>query len=61
MVYVTHDQTEAMTLSTELAVLRDGIIQQVGKPDAVYAKPANLFGRPLHRQPVDEHLSDDET
>ena len=43
MVYVTHDQTEAMTLSTELAVLRDGIIQQVGKPDAVYARPANLF------------------
>ena len=43
MVYVTHDQTEAMTLSTELAVLRDGIIQQVGKPDAVYAWPANLF------------------
>ena len=35
----THDQTEAMTLSTELAVLRDGIIQQVGKPDAVYAQP----------------------
>ena len=43
MVYVTHDQTEAMTLSTELAVLRDGIIQQVGKPDSVYAWPANLF------------------
>ena len=43
MVYVTHDQTEAMTLSTELAVLRDGIIQQVGEPDAVYASPANLF------------------
>ena len=42
-VYVTHDQTEAMTLSSELAVLRDGIIQQVGKPDAVYAWPANLF------------------
>ena len=39
IVYVTHDQTEAMTLSTELAVLRDGIIQQVGKPDAVYAQP----------------------
>ena len=43
IVYVTHDQTEAMTLSTELAVLRDGIIQQVGKPDAVYAQPANIF------------------
>ena len=42
-IYVTHDQTEAMTLSTELAVLRDGIIQQVGKPDAVYAWPANIF------------------
>ena len=43
IVYVTHDQTEAMTLSTELAVLRDGIIQQVGKPGSVYAWPANLF------------------
>ena len=43
MIYVTHDQTEALTLSTALAVLRDGIIQQVGKPDSVYAQPANLF------------------
>ena len=43
IVYVIHDQTEAMTLSTELAVLRDGLIQQVGRPDAVYARPANTF------------------
>ena len=43
IVYVTHDQTEAMTLSTELAVLRDGVIQQVGRPDTVYAHPANIF------------------
>ena len=42
-VYVTHDQAEAMTLSTRLAVMRGGELQQVGKPDEVYAHPANTF------------------
>jgi len=43
MVYVTHDQTEAMTLGERIAVLRRGVIQQVGTPRALYLSPANLF------------------
>jgi multiple sugar transport system ATP-binding protein len=42
-VYVTHDQTEAMTLGTRVAVMRAGVIQQVDRPDALYESPANLF------------------
>jgi multiple sugar transport system ATP-binding protein len=42
-IYVTHDQIEAMTLGQRVAVLRDGRIQQVDTPQALYAKPANLF------------------
>ena len=42
-VYVTHDQIEAMTLGQRVAVMRDGIIQQVDKPQALYRRPANLF------------------
>jgi multiple sugar transport system ATP-binding protein len=42
-VYVTHDQAEAMTLSTRLAVMRSGRVQQLGTPDEVYARPANTF------------------
>ncbi len=43
IVYVTHDQIEAMTLATQIAVLKGGILQQVGSPDQVYNSPANLF------------------
>ena len=43
MVYVTHDQVEAMTLATRVAVMRGGRIQQVGTPGEVYARPANMF------------------
>ena len=43
IIYVTHDQAEAMTLSTSLAVMRGGRLQQVGRPDRVYARPANSF------------------
>jgi multiple sugar transport system ATP-binding protein len=43
IVYVTHDQIEAMTLATKIAVLKDGILQQVGTPAEIYNKPANLF------------------
>ena len=42
-VYVTHDQTEAMTMATRLVVMKDGIIQQVGEPKEVYDKPNNVF------------------
>ncbi|WP_133513265.1 ABC transporter ATP-binding protein [Candidatus Thiosymbion oneisti] len=43
MVYVTHDQTEAMTLGHRIAVLRKGEIQQTGTPRELYGRPANLF------------------
>ncbi|MBC7623891.1 MAG: ABC transporter ATP-binding protein [Aeromicrobium sp.] len=43
MVYVTHDQVEAMTLADKIVVLRDGVIEQVGKPLDLYNAPANLF------------------
>jgi multiple sugar transport system ATP-binding protein len=42
-IYVTHDQVEAMTLGERVAVLRDGVIQQVDRPQALYARPENLF------------------
>jgi multiple sugar transport system ATP-binding protein len=42
-VYVTHDQTEAMTLGDRLAVMRDGVFQQVGTPAELYERPQNLF------------------
>src|SRR4051794_32956644 len=42
-VYVTHDQVEAMTLGQRVAVLRDGLLQQIDTPQALYAHPANLF------------------
>lgn len=42
-IYVTHDQTEAMTMATRLVVMKDGIIQQVGAPKDVYEKPENVF------------------
>ncbi len=41
--YVTHDQTEAMTLADRIVVLRDGKIEQVGNPDDLYRRPANRF------------------
>jgi len=43
MVYVTHDQTEAMTLGDRVAVMRNGILQQVASPQELYDRPANLF------------------
>lgn len=42
-IYVTHDQDEALTLSDRLAVLKDGVLQQVGPPAEVYRRPANAF------------------
>jgi multiple sugar transport system ATP-binding protein len=43
IVYVTHDQIEAMTLATRIAVLRDGILQQFGTPAEIYNNPTNMF------------------
>ena len=43
MIYVTHDQTEAMTLGDRIAVMKDGVIQQIDTPTNVYNKPVNRF------------------
>ncbi|EKQ68574.1 carbohydrate ABC transporter ATP-binding protein, CUT1 family [Leptolyngbyaceae cyanobacterium JSC-12] len=43
VVYVTHDQTEALTLSTKVAVLNNGYLQQLDSPDRIYTDPANQF------------------
>ena len=43
IVYVTHDQIEAMTMATRIAVMDAGVIQQFGTPDEIYEHPANLF------------------
>ena len=43
MIYVTHDQTEAMTMADRIVVLRDGVIEQVGTPLELYNHPANTF------------------
>src|SRR5436305_9606810 len=42
-IYVTHDQTEAMTLRDRVAARRAGVIQQVGRPQELYDRPRNLF------------------
>jgi len=42
-IYVTHDQVEAITMGDRIVVLKDGVIQQVGSPQEVYGRPANLF------------------
>jgi multiple sugar transport system ATP-binding protein len=41
--YVTHDQIEAMTLATKIAVLKDGVLQQFGSPSEIYNSPSNIF------------------
>ena len=43
IIYVTHDQTEAMTLGTKIVVMKEGLIQQVGAPQSIYDNPVNLF------------------
>ena len=60
-VYVTHDQVEAMTLGDRIAVMRDGIVQQLGSPDDIYGRPATLYvaqfiGSPaMNTVPADRH------
>ncbi|TCP53949.1 carbohydrate ABC transporter ATP-binding protein (CUT1 family) [Tumebacillus sp. BK434] len=43
VIYVTHDQTEAMTMGTRIVVMKDGLIQQVGTPQEIYNRPDNMF------------------
>ena len=43
MLYVTHDQIEALTMGDRVAVLRDGVLQQVAPPEEIYQRPANRF------------------
>jgi multiple sugar transport system ATP-binding protein len=43
IIYVTHDQVEAMTMGDRIAVMKDGVLQQVGTPEQLYLHPANLF------------------
>src|SRR5256714_11662172 len=61
-IYVTHDQVEAMTLGHRVAVMRDGRILQVDTPQALYARPENLFVAAFIGSPsmnlVDAELSD---
>ncbi len=42
-IYVTHDQVEALTMSSAIAVMKEGVLQQLGAPDTIYRYPANLF------------------
>jgi multiple sugar transport system ATP-binding protein len=63
-VYVTHDQVEAMTLGTRVAVLRDGVLQQCDDPQALFHRPANLFVAAFIGSPamnlVEAEVDDDE-
>ncbi|WP_180902582.1 ABC transporter ATP-binding protein [Martelella soudanensis] len=43
MIYVTHDQVEALTLADRIAIMRDGVIQQIAAPSEIYHRPVNLF------------------
>ncbi len=51
-VYVTHDQIEAMSLADRIVIMHDGVLQQIGAPDAVYLRPANLFVAQFVGSPV---------
>ena len=59
IVYVTHDQIEAMTLATKIAVLKDGILQQSGTPSEIYNRPANTFVADFMGSPAMNLLSAD--
>jgi multiple sugar transport system ATP-binding protein len=51
-VYVTHDQVEAMSLADRIAIMNEGVLQQVGSPEDVYQNPANLFVAQFVGSPV---------
>ena len=53
-IYVTHDQVEAMTMGDRVAVMSDGVLQQVDTPQRLYDQPANLFVAGVHRHAADE-------
>ena len=55
-IYVTHDQTEAMTMGSRIVVMKDGFIQQVDTPQNLYDYPANLFVAGFIGSPADELL-----
>ena len=57
IVYVTHDQIEALTLSTRIAVMFGGYVQQLGTPKEIYDNPANMFVAELHGLALDEPVS----
>ena len=54
IVYVTHDQIEAMTLGTKVAVMRNGVIQQLADPQTIYERARQHVRRRLHRHADDE-------
>ena len=51
-IYVTHDQVEAMSLADRIAIMNEGVLQQVGAPSEVYRHPANLFVAQFIGSPV---------
>ena len=55
-IYVTHDQTEAMTMGTRIGVMKDGLLQQLDTPQNLYDQPGQHLCRRLHRQPGHELL-----
>ena len=57
VVYVTHDQVEAMTMATHIAVMRDGEIVQFGTPSEIYERPASVLRRPVRRVAADKSPS----
>ncbi|WP_127143879.1 ABC transporter ATP-binding protein [Pelagibacterium montanilacus] len=56
MIYVTHDQIEAMTMADRIVVMRDGIIEQIGTPLDLYDRPANVFVARFIGSPAMNHL-----
>lgn len=57
IIYVTHDQVEAMTMGTKIVVMKDGVIQQIGSPLEVYHYPVNLFVAGFIGSPVMNFIS----
>jgi multiple sugar transport system ATP-binding protein len=57
IVYVTHDQVEAMTLGDRIAVMKDGLVQQFGTPAEIYARPANMYVASFIGSPTMSFLS----